>query len=165
MRTTFFLVAAALALSILYGCARHSGMQAAFPPGEFPWSAQVLEATGSASVPQDTGFGAQRFFVGQQSAKTAALAELKVQLSNLPVAEDQTIGSLMASNLSIKRAIERQLQTAKVVSQGQPAPGAFEVRVQLPLAPIADVLHQHNISTEGLPPLPEPEPAALAPLS
>lgn len=112
--------------------------------------AEAVGTTDPASL--DAGAG---FFVKQQAAKTAALANLKQQVLSLPVTSENNLAQIVASNLSVRRAVERQLQTAKVVSQQQAAPGTFEARVQLPLKPVADILRQHNISPEGLPPLPE----------
>ena len=77
----------------------------------------MAEAVGNADPASlDAGAG---FFVKQQAAKTAALANLKQQVLSLPVTSENDLAQIVASNLSVRRAVERQLQTAEVVSQQQ----------------------------------------------
>lgn len=159
-----FVLFSLCAAFILSGCmhARQpSGPQ--LPPGSFVWMTSTIEATGTAR--SDDASAATRLIVGQQAAKTAALADLKRQVSALPVTPQENLGQIMMRSISVKRAVEKHLQSAKVVSGEQTAPGSFTVRVRLPLAPIADILRQHNITPEGMPPLPEEEPSTLPPTS
>jgi hypothetical protein len=161
--TTRLVPVMALCALLLGACATHTREIPPPAPGVFGWGAQVLEATGTANQPE-SGAGPERFFVGQQASKTAALAELKKQVLSLPVTPEYTLASIVASNLSVKRAVERQLQTAQVISQQQVAHGVFQTRVRLQLESIADILAQHNITPEGMPPLPG-EPEKLPPLT
>jgi hypothetical protein len=60
----------------------------------------------------------------------------------------------MAQNLAVKRAVEKHLQSARIVSEQEIEPGVYEVRVQLPLAPVAEILEQNRITPENVPEAP-----------
>jgi hypothetical protein len=149
------LLAAAL-MATLDGCAHHGSAKAgtvadAVPPGEFSWANQVIESDGS-SGSSGTASGAQAKLANKQAAKTDAMAALKVRVRALPVAGGETVGSLMTQNMGLKRSIEKQLQSAQVVSEGQAPDGGYSVHVRLALAPIAEILKQNFITPDNLPP-------------
>jgi hypothetical protein len=120
-------------------------------PNSFSWQTTSLSASGRGKAPNGTS-AAQRTIVGQNVARVAALKDLKLRVRQLPVGTDQTVGSIMDNYIGVRRAIEKQIQQADVVSQQSIEGGEFEVQVQTPLQPIADILRSNYITpTEELP--------------
>ena len=144
------------ALAGCAGTAATSRQQARTPdPNEFPWKYDAVEAVGTADSPRAVTSDLQRVMIGQQAAKTAAIANLKKQIASLRVTPDHTLGAIMKQNLGVKVAVEQRLQSADVLSQQRTADNGFEVRVRMPLKPIAEVLEKQYITPEGVPAMPE----------
>lgn len=58
----------------------------------------------------------------------------------------------MDNYIGVRRAIEKQIQRAEVVGQQPAEGGQYEVQVQAPLQPIADILKNNYITpTDELP--------------
>jgi len=120
----------------------------------FTWAGEFVEADGRGIAPAEVTTEPQRSLAAKQAAKTAAIAGLKHRVSRLTVTGSQTLGSIMALNLSVKRAVEKYLQTAEVVHEQEIEPGIWEVRMRAPLAPIARILLDHKITPESVPTVP-----------
>lgn len=120
----------------------------------FAWANDSVEADGRGIAPSTITEEPQRSLAAKQAAKAAAIAGLKHRIARLTIAGSHTIGTAMAINLSVKRAIEKYLQSAEVVHEKEIQPGVWEVRLRAPLAPISDILLQHRITPEGIPVLP-----------
>ena len=165
------IILSAVIAAAFAGCAMHASTRAeavsqgAAPPGEFSWSRQVIESEGTAGASRDAK-GAQGRLASKQAAKSDAIASLKVRVRALPVSGGETVGSLMSQNMGLKRAVEKQLQGAQVVSEGQSPDGGYTVRVKLALAPIAEILKQNFITPDNLPPAaPSPDNNGVPPLT
>lgn len=163
------LVLICLGTAVLAGCASTGATtrQPAKTPGpnEFPWKFEAVEAVGTADSHSAVSSDLQRVMIGQQAAKTAAIANLKKQVMALRVTEDHSLGSIMKQNLGVKVAVEQRLQSADVVSQQRTPTGGFEVRVRMPLQSIAEVLEKQFITPEGLPTMPERRDDSVPPVS
>ncbi|MCX7626272.1 MAG: hypothetical protein N2Z21_08690 [Candidatus Sumerlaeaceae bacterium] len=120
----------------------------------FAWANDSVEADGRGLAPSTITEEPQRSLAAKQAAKTAAISGLKHRIARLTIAGSHTVGTAMAINLSVKRAIEKYLQSAEVVHEKEIEPGVWEVRLRAPLAPISDILLQHRITPEGIPVLP-----------
>lgn len=120
----------------------------------FAWANDSVEADGRGIAPATIAEEPQRSLAAKQAAKAAAIAGLKHRIARLTIAGSHTIGTAMAINLSVKRAIEKYLQSAEVVHEKEIEPGVWEVRLRASLAPISDILLQHRITPEGIPVLP-----------
>lgn len=83
------------------------------------------------------------------AARVAALKDLKIRIRQLPVGTDQTVGSIMDNYIGIRRAIEKQVQQAQVVSEKPVENGGYETTVQTQLQPIADILKNNYITPTG----------------
>lgn len=113
--------------------------------GGFAWAQDALEASGTGTVPPDATTEPQRSLIAKQAAKTAAIANLKTQMSKLSISEERTLGTVMDENIGISHAIERYMQSAQVVSEEEVMSGIFEVRVRLSMAAVAQILEQYHI--------------------
>jgi hypothetical protein len=159
------LVTALALAAVLAGCAALSregtkaagGRTATAKSSPFVWAGDNVEADGRGIAPATITEEPQRSLAAKQAAKTAAIAGLKHRVSRLTITGSQTVGTAMAINLSVKRAIEKSLQNAEVVEEKEIEPGVWEVRMRAPLAPISDILLQHNITPQGIPVLPVAE--------
>jgi hypothetical protein len=146
--------AAASAMLLFSGCAQvstapHAAIITPAPdPNSFPWQNTTLTASGRAEEPAGRS-SAQRAIAGQNAARVAALKDLKIRVRQLPVGTDQTVGSIMDNYINIRRAIEKQIQKAELVSQQQIETGEYEVQLQITLQPIADILNQNYITPTG----------------
>ncbi|MGB9690844.1 MAG: hypothetical protein ACPL7D_01600 [Candidatus Sumerlaeaceae bacterium] len=157
-------LACALTL-FLSGCAVlpkwNIGGKKAEPPKQklspFSWAKESVEADGRGIAPATIKEEPQRSLAAKQAAKTAAIAGLKHRVARLAITGSQTVGTAMAINLSVKRAIEKYLQSAEVVHEKEIEPGVWEVRLRAPLAPISDILLDHRITPEGIPVMPVAE--------
>jgi hypothetical protein len=102
---------------------------------------------------------------GKLKAKRAAIATLRQRVAQLPVTPDQTLGTVMNSNIGIRRSVEAALDKAQIVWEQEVSPGVFEVRVRTPLNPVADILEQNFVTPENAPAAPAPrtegEPAPV----
>ncbi len=120
----------------------------------FSWAQEVAEADGRGIAPPTLTEEPQRSLAAKQSARTAAIAGLKLRVERLPITATQTVGTAMNLNLSVKRAIEKHLQNAEIVYEKEIQPGVWEVRMRAPLAPVAEILQRHHITPQGIPVLP-----------
>lgn len=156
-------------VAVLAGCAgpaATSRQQARTPaPNEFPWKYDAVEAVGTTGSPRAVASDLQRVMIGQQAAKTAAIADLKRQVMALRVTPELTLGAIMKQNLGVKVGVEQRLQSADVTSQQRTPDNGFEVRVRMPLEPIAEVLEKQYITPEGMPALPERRDDGVPPVS
>jgi hypothetical protein len=153
-------------MTLVFGCAQHGGTPVrASAPGEFAWARGAIEARGTGSAPVTVSSEPQRSVIARRAAKTAAITNLKQQMSRISVTDAQTLGSVMAQNLGVKRAIEQALQSAQVESEREVGPGVYEARMRFPLAPIAEILMQNHITPEGVPETPQTEATGIPPLS
>ncbi len=132
---------------------------------EFPWATQVLQANGSGSPVDQRLTEPQRSMSARQAAKTAAIASLKQQVLALPVTPDDSLGGLAKISLGLKHAVETHLQTAQTVSEKRAGTDRYDVTVQLPLAPLVDILRRYHITSEGLPVMPEQDQGSVLPVS
>ena len=170
-RVILLAAATAAAALLLAGCGSgmpflsRPGDYAGRPmPGEFPWARGAYEGIGEGSA-DSSAAESQRQLLGTQAAKTAAIANLKAQVSKLPVAEGANVGSVMRENIAVRRAVEKYLQTAPVVGQRETRPGRYEVRVRAPLAPVGDILRQNQYTPESLAPMLAPQETSVPPVS
>jgi hypothetical protein len=144
---------------------RPGGSAASQPmPGEFSWARSSYEGVGESAAGTDAG-DSQQALLGTQSAKTAAIANLKTKVNRLPVAEGATVGTVMRENIAVRRAVEKYLQTASVVGQRETQPGRYEVRVRASLAPIGDILQQNQYTPASLAPTLQPQESSVPPVS
>lgn len=135
-------------------------------PNAFPWETQVLEATGTSAPPAGPAAIPQRSFAAKQSAKTAALYQLREMIEALPIHEEATVGTAMEALLSVRHGIDLALRRAEVVEERPLPDGGYEVRVQQPLAPIAEILRQSYITPhDPLPVSPASDENRLGPLT
>ena len=124
--------------------------QAAFPahPSGFDWAGQTLRATGEGKASNGMP-KSQRQLAANTSAAAHARASLKEQVKGLPVGTDQTIGSIMNAYSPIRLAVEREVESAKVISNTPGSNGASaEAQVELPMQSIANILQQHQITPD-----------------
>ncbi len=126
-------------------------------PSPFSWANESVEADGRGIAPATIKEEPQRSLAAKQAAKAAAIAGLKHRVARLTVSGSQTVGNAMAINLSVKRAIEKYLQSAEVVYEKELEPGVWEVRLRAPLAPVSDILLNHRITPQGIPIMPVAE--------
>lgn len=160
-----------LIAGILAGCAQmtsapKAGTAATSAPNphSFGWETGAIEASGTGAPPSGVA-GPQRVLGARNAAKVAALKSVKTQVRELPISSDQTVGSVMDKYLAIRRAVEKQLQSAEVVSEEQ-NDKQYQVRVRLALQPIADMLRQNYINpTEELPAVPTADDSGVAPVT
>jgi len=166
-------VISGIAAAILFGGCSSTGVRTerpaapqseAAPPGEFSWARNIAEARGSAHMPMNLA-GAQQELYARQSAKTAAISNLKTAISKLTVYENVTVDAIMRQNLAVRRAIENYLQHAEVIGTGEIQPGEYEVRVRARLQPVADILKQHQYAPDYMPPGPAPADSDVPPIS
>lgn len=163
-------VAFSIATLFLSGCAHMGGaptaeaVAAPVDPSSYSWQGTSIEAVGRGSAPASTS-APQRPLVARNAARVAAIKDLKAQVRNLPAGPNGTLGSIMDNYLAVRRAVENQLQSAEMLDERSISSSETEVRVRLPLAPIADILRQNYITpneelprppssgTEGVPPV------------
>jgi hypothetical protein len=90
-----------------------------------------------------------------------------MQMRQLPVGTDHTVGSIMDSYLNVRRAIEKQIQRAETVSEVRVGPSEYEVHLKAPLSPIAQILKQSYITPNDALPKPPVQQAggSLPPIS
>jgi hypothetical protein len=143
-------------LAALAGCAqmsREPNNALATPapdPSGYSWANEYVQGSGRAAAPKNTQT-AQRDLAARNAARIAALKDLQMQMMQLPVGTDYTVGAIMDNYLNVRRAIEKQLQRAETLSE-EKVGAEYEVRVKAPLAPIAQILRQSYITpTEELP--------------
>lgn len=159
----------ATAAAAFFGCAGQQYNAGAVAPvqhvtqGGFGWEGQSVEATGTARAPESLR-EPQRSIAGRRAAKTESIARLKEQVSALPVVNGQTLGHLMKDNLGLRHAVERYLQKAQVLNESTGAADNFEAHVRLPLAPLAEILQNYQITPESAPDM-LPEESNVAPVS
>lgn len=134
-------------------------------PQAFEWEQQVLEATGTSETPpQGGGAIPQRSFAARQSAKTAALLDLRHQVREFPINETDLVGTAMDTIIAVQRGVDLAVRRAEVVEEIPRADGTYQVRVRFPLAPVAEVLRQNYITPgEALPELSAGEENGLGP--
>lgn len=146
--------AAILCTFTLTGCMHASStMPVAGTPataGDFGWANQTLSASGRATSSSNMS-EPQRSLYARQAARTAAISQLKTQLAGLPVTSDTSLGALLEQNNGLRHAIDRSVQKAQDVNAGEIQPGLFEVRVQMPLSIISEILHQNYVTPESIP--------------
>ncbi len=171
VRTVF---AALVGAALVSGCsekATHPGGRgptpgvAVSPRSPFAWAGDTLESAGTGSAPRSIATEPQRSMAGKLKAKRAAIASLRQRVAQLPVTPDQTLGTVMNSNIGIRRSVEAALDKAQIVWEQEVSPGVFEVRVRTPLNPVADILEQNFVTPENAPAAPAPrtegEPAPI----
>ncbi len=163
--------------AVLGGCARFApappvvsvSAESVLPsdPDAFPWETQTLQAFGSVEDASPSSGAAipQRALAARNRAKTAAIRDLREQIAQLPVNEEATVGAAMDTVISLKRSIEIAVNRAELAGEEPLAGGGVRVRIDFPLAPVAEVLRQYYITpSEPLPPgLPQSDDA-LGPL-
>lgn len=165
-------VAVPLSIATLFlpGCAHIGSSPAAesipapVDPSSYSWQNTSLEAVGRGRAPASTA-APQRPLVARNAARVAAIKDLKAQVRNLPAGPDGTLGGIMDNYLAVRRAVEHQLEGAEMLDERSISSSESEVRVRLPLAPIAEILRQNYITpneelprppstgTEGVPPV------------
>lgn len=117
----------------------------------FPWAGDTLEAEGSAPAPRTIVTEPQRSLAGKMRAKRSAIAALKKRIESLPVTETQNLEAVMEANIGVRRAVERYLDTAVVVSERETSEDHFEVRVRASMRPLAEILEQNFITPNEAP--------------
>ena len=123
----------------------------------FPWAGDTLETEGSAPAPRTIVTEPQRSLAGKMRAKRSAIAALKKRIEGLPVTETQNLEAVMEANIGVRRAVERYLDTAVVVSERETSEDHFEVRVRASMRPLAEILELNFITPNEAP---EAKPAS-----
>jgi hypothetical protein len=164
-------LAIAVLIAGLAGCAQLTTAPPAAPvvvqapdPDTYHWETGAIEASGTAKTATEVS-GPQRMLGARNAAKVAALKSVKSQVRELAVREDQTLGGIMDKYLAIRRAVEKQLQSAEIIDEHQSGQ-QYEVKVRLSLKPVADLLRQNSITpTEELPATPVADDTGVAPVT
>lgn len=116
-------------------------------PGEFPWAHSTLKATGQGTAPEGMPVS-QAELTAVNSARVQALTNLRSQVKGLPVGSDETVASIMDRYITIRHAIDQEINHAPVAGQRPLTQGIMEVNVELPLANIAAILQRYQVTPD-----------------
>jgi hypothetical protein len=171
LRKLLVIAATGLSLAGITACSQLSMEPTRTPnvpapdPNGYPWENESVQGSGRGGAPKNTQ-SAQRDLAARNSARVAALRDLQMQMRQLPVGTDHTIGSIMDNYLNVRRAIEKQMQRAETLSEVKVGPSEYEVHLKAPLSPIAQILKQSYITPNNeLPKPPVQQAGGALPLS
>lgn len=124
------------------------------PPAQFPphptgfaWATQTLRGTGQGRAPEGMP-RAQGDVAARVSATAHARAALKQQVRALPVGSDQTVGSIMDAYITLRLAVEQEVNGARVISANPLPDGSTEATVELQMEKVASLFQKHQITPD-----------------
>ncbi|MBN1899945.1 LPP20 family lipoprotein, partial [Candidatus Sumerlaeota bacterium] len=123
---------------------------------EIPWAGDVIEATGTGVRPDTASSDAQARLMAKKAARTDAQRNLLEQIQGLEIKSQTTVRNFMTEHDEIRTKVDGFIAGAEVVSETEQPDGAWEVKMQMDLNPLSQVI----LTT----PPPSPVPPAVPPV-